>query len=48
MKDTFKKSLKCVGTAILIIAALPFALIASLVWVIATLCKMAAKSGKTA
>lgn len=48
MKDTFKKSLKCAGTAILIVAVLPFALIAALVWVIVTLCKMAAKSGKTA
>lgn len=47
MKETFKKSLKCTGKAVLIIAALPFALIAALVWVIVTLCKMAAaKAGK--
>lgn len=48
MKDTLKKSLKCAGTAILIIAALPFAILAALVWVIVTLCKMAVKAGKTA
>lgn len=48
MKEKHKRSLKYAGTALLIIAALPFALIAALVWVIVTLCKMAVKSGKAA
>lgn len=42
-----KKALKYAGITVLIVALLPFALIAALVWVIVTLCKMAARSGKS-
>lgn len=43
-----KKALKITGITLLIIALLPFALIAALVWVTATLCKLAARAGRTA
>lgn len=43
-----KKALKIAGITLLIIALLPLAVVAALVWVIATLCKLAARTSKTA